>query len=182
MGTELFDLTGRRALITGSSQGIGLALARSLAGAGAEIILNGRDPAKLEATAETPGGSTHTCLRRHGSRQGSSRRRRVRGGGRSDRNPRQQCRHAVPHTARGFSGRSLRASYASQYFVRLQRRPSRRSSHDQAGGGQDRQHRQRPDGTSPSGDHPLHPTKGRSATSPRARPPTGPNTAFNATQ
>ena len=45
-----FDLTGQRALITASSQGIGLALAQGLAGAGAHVILNGRDHAKLEAT------------------------------------------------------------------------------------------------------------------------------------
>ncbi|MCG6113526.1 MAG: gluconate 5-dehydrogenase, partial [Paracoccus sp.] len=42
MSLSLFDLTGRRALITGSSQGIGLALAEGLAGAGASIVLNGR--------------------------------------------------------------------------------------------------------------------------------------------
>ncbi|MEL6948347.1 MAG: SDR family oxidoreductase [Pseudomonadota bacterium] len=50
---DLFDLTGRWALITGSSQGIGFALANGLAKAGANIILNGRDPAKLDAAAET---------------------------------------------------------------------------------------------------------------------------------
>lgn len=49
MSFPLFDLTGKRALITGSSQGIGLALARGLAEHGATIILNGRDAAKLEA-------------------------------------------------------------------------------------------------------------------------------------
>jgi gluconate 5-dehydrogenase len=48
----LFDLTGKRALITGSSQGIGFALARGLAGAGAEIVLNGRTVERLEAAAE----------------------------------------------------------------------------------------------------------------------------------
>jgi gluconate 5-dehydrogenase len=47
----IFDLSGRRALVTGSSQGIGLALARGLAGAGAEVVLNGRDLAKLAAAA-----------------------------------------------------------------------------------------------------------------------------------
>jgi gluconate 5-dehydrogenase len=51
MGLQLFDLTGRRALITGSSQGIGLALARGMAAAGAEVVLNGRDVAKLAAAA-----------------------------------------------------------------------------------------------------------------------------------
>ncbi len=48
-----FDLTGRRALVTGSGQGIGLALARALAAAGAEIVLNGRDAAKLDRAAAT---------------------------------------------------------------------------------------------------------------------------------
>jgi gluconate 5-dehydrogenase len=48
----LFDLGGRTALVTGSSQGLGLALARGLAQAGAAIVLNGRDPAKLAASAE----------------------------------------------------------------------------------------------------------------------------------
>ncbi|MGL5010290.1 MAG: SDR family oxidoreductase [Paracoccaceae bacterium] len=56
MGLQLFDLTGRRALITGSSQGIGLALARGLQAAGAEVVLNGRDEAKLaEAAKGLPG-------------------------------------------------------------------------------------------------------------------------------
>lgn len=53
MPINLFDLLGKRALVTGSSQGIGLAIASGLAGAGAEIILNGRDRVKLEnAVAE----------------------------------------------------------------------------------------------------------------------------------
>jgi len=47
----LFDLTGRTALVTGSSQGIGLALARALVQAGASVVLNGRDALKLEAAA-----------------------------------------------------------------------------------------------------------------------------------
>jgi gluconate 5-dehydrogenase len=57
MGLQLFDLTGRRALITGSSQGIGLALAHGLAGAGAEVVLNGRDTVKLAAAAEGLSGA-----------------------------------------------------------------------------------------------------------------------------
>ncbi len=48
-----FDLTGRVALITGASRGLGAAMARGLAQAGAEVILNGRDQAALEAQAES---------------------------------------------------------------------------------------------------------------------------------
>lgn len=48
----LFDLQGRTALITGSSQGLGFAFARGLAQAGASLVLNGRDPKKLAAAAE----------------------------------------------------------------------------------------------------------------------------------
>lgn len=50
--SNLFSLSGRRALITGSSQGIGLALAHGLSEAGAEIVLNGRDTAKLDTAAQ----------------------------------------------------------------------------------------------------------------------------------
>ncbi|MFN7225172.1 MAG: SDR family oxidoreductase [Paracoccaceae bacterium] len=59
MAQQLFDLTGRRALITGSSQGIGFALAQGLAGAGAQVVLNGRDTDKLAAAAALiPGAVT----------------------------------------------------------------------------------------------------------------------------
>ena len=51
MSISLFDLTGRRALVTGASRGIGLALARGLAGAGAALVLNGRDRAALAEAA-----------------------------------------------------------------------------------------------------------------------------------
>ena len=51
-GIELFNLKGKRALITGSSQGIGFALAKGLSSAGADIVLNGRDKAKLENSAK----------------------------------------------------------------------------------------------------------------------------------
>jgi gluconate 5-dehydrogenase len=49
--TQTFRLDGQLALITGSSAGIGLALARGLAQAGAGVVLNGRDAAKLAQTA-----------------------------------------------------------------------------------------------------------------------------------
>lgn len=47
-----FDLTGSRALITGSSMGIGLALARGLAEYGAAVVLNARDESRLMDAAE----------------------------------------------------------------------------------------------------------------------------------
>ena len=49
---DSFRLNGRRALITGSSSGIGLALARALGQAGAALILNGRNEGKLQAAAQ----------------------------------------------------------------------------------------------------------------------------------
>jgi gluconate 5-dehydrogenase len=49
MSTGLFDLSGRTALITGSSRGIGLTIARGLGHAGARVVLNGRDPGRLDA-------------------------------------------------------------------------------------------------------------------------------------
>ncbi|WP_426419699.1 SDR family oxidoreductase [Bradyrhizobium genosp. A] len=57
MAFELFNLAGRRALVTRSSQGIGLAIARGLAEHGASVVLNGRDRNKLDAAA----GSVRAC-------------------------------------------------------------------------------------------------------------------------
>ena len=47
---DFFSLRGKRALITGAGQGIGLTLARGLADAGAALLLNDLDPARLAAT------------------------------------------------------------------------------------------------------------------------------------
>ncbi|MER5583887.1 SDR family oxidoreductase [Streptomyces asoensis] len=56
MSHPLFDVTGRIALVTGSSRGIGLALARGLAEAGCTVVLNGRDAERLErAAGDLPG-------------------------------------------------------------------------------------------------------------------------------
>lgn len=46
-----FDLTGKRALVTGSSRGLGFAIAKALAQAGASLVLNGRDPVALGSAA-----------------------------------------------------------------------------------------------------------------------------------
>ena len=50
---ELFNLKGKKTLITGSSQGIGYALAKGLDAAGAEIILNGRNKDKDDLSKTT---------------------------------------------------------------------------------------------------------------------------------
>jgi len=47
-----FDLTGRTALVTGSVRGLGLAMARGLAAAGARAVLNGRDRAALDKAVD----------------------------------------------------------------------------------------------------------------------------------
>jgi NAD(P)-dependent dehydrogenase (short-subunit alcohol dehydrogenase family) len=49
------DLSGRTAFISGSTQGIGRAIAAKLAGAGAAVTINGRDAAKVDAVAAALG-------------------------------------------------------------------------------------------------------------------------------
>ncbi|MEE4165930.1 MAG: glucose 1-dehydrogenase [Desulfocapsaceae bacterium] len=49
MINELFDLTGKVALVTGGSKGLGLAMARALALAGADIVINSRNGDELES-------------------------------------------------------------------------------------------------------------------------------------
>ncbi|ALI56170.1 SDR family oxidoreductase [Celeribacter marinus] len=57
---QLFDLTGKRALITGSSMGIGYALAKGLAQAGAHLVLNARNAERLEEAADKLRGEGFT--------------------------------------------------------------------------------------------------------------------------
>ena len=59
---ELFDLTGRVALITGGSGWLGSSFARALAEAGASVVVSSRDKARAEETAAalpSPGGAAH---------------------------------------------------------------------------------------------------------------------------
>ena len=64
MASALFDLTGRTALVTGSSRGIGLAIAQGLAEAGADIVVNSRQSDAVEQARER---LNRLGLRTHGA-------------------------------------------------------------------------------------------------------------------
>ncbi|MEV5532015.1 SDR family oxidoreductase [Streptomyces prunicolor] len=61
MSHPLFDISGRTALVTGSSRGIGLALAQGLLEAGCTVVLNGRDGERLTKAAAGLPGEVHTA-------------------------------------------------------------------------------------------------------------------------
>ncbi len=50
--SSLFDLSGKRAFVTGATHGLGMAMAKGLAEAGAELIINGTTPEKMEKALE----------------------------------------------------------------------------------------------------------------------------------
>ncbi len=58
----MFDLTGKNALITGASGGIGRAIAKALHGAGAQVALSGTRSAPLEELVQILGGNAHVFL------------------------------------------------------------------------------------------------------------------------
>ncbi|MDP4209752.1 MAG: gluconate 5-dehydrogenase [Bacteroidota bacterium] len=63
MSNSLFDLTGKRALVTGATHGLGMAMAKGLASAGAEIIINDIDQSKLDAAIKD---YTESGVKAHG--------------------------------------------------------------------------------------------------------------------
>lgn len=60
MTTDLFDLKGRTALVTGSSRGLGRAMANGLAAAGATVVLNGSSKDRLSSAAAEMRAAGHT--------------------------------------------------------------------------------------------------------------------------
>ena len=62
MSHPLFDLSGRTALVTGSSRGLGRAMAQGLAEAGARILVNGTDPSRVDAAVAELRGAGHVAL------------------------------------------------------------------------------------------------------------------------
>ena len=62
---QLFDLSGKTALVTGGSRGLGLQIAEALGEAGARVLLTSRKAGDLEESAGAPEGSA--ASRRSGS-------------------------------------------------------------------------------------------------------------------
>ena len=63
--SRMFGLSGRRAVVTGATSGLGAAMASALAGAGAEVVVGGRDTARAEqvvAAIREEGGSAFAVL------------------------------------------------------------------------------------------------------------------------
>jgi gluconate 5-dehydrogenase len=63
--SRMFGLSGRRAVVTGATSGLGAAMASALAGAGAEVVIGGRDAARAEevvAAIREQGGSASAVL------------------------------------------------------------------------------------------------------------------------
>jgi gluconate 5-dehydrogenase len=59
MAGSLFDLSGRTALVTGSSRGLGRAIVEGLAQAGARVVVNGSDAARLETARAALAAAGH---------------------------------------------------------------------------------------------------------------------------
>ena len=83
MSRRLFDLTGRVALVTGGSKGLGKAMARGFAEAGADVVISSRHEDELRAAAgeirDGTGRAGGPCRRRHdASRRRAATRRRGR--------------------------------------------------------------------------------------------------------
>jgi 3-hydroxybutyrate dehydrogenase len=68
MPAPSIDLSGQAAIVTGSTSGIGRALAEALAGAGASVVLNGLgDPTQIEATRAEMERASGRPVRYHGA-------------------------------------------------------------------------------------------------------------------
>mgnify|MGYP003417164885 CR=1 FL=1 len=61
MSASLFDLTGRLALVTGSSRGLGRAMVEGLAAAGARVIVNGTDAGRVNAAVRELAAAGHAA-------------------------------------------------------------------------------------------------------------------------
>ncbi len=74
--SRMFGLSGKRAVVTGATSGLGAVMASALAGAGAEVVVGGRDPARAErvvAAIREQGGSASAVLGDLGTSAGAER-------------------------------------------------------------------------------------------------------------
>ena len=74
--SRMFGLSGKRAVVTGATSGLGAAMASALAGAGAEVVVGGRDPARADqvvAAIREQGGSASAVLGDLGTSAGAER-------------------------------------------------------------------------------------------------------------
>ena len=74
--SRMFGLSGKRAVVTGATSGLGAAMASALAGAGAEVVVGGRDAARAEqvvAAIREQGGSASAVLGDLGTSAGAER-------------------------------------------------------------------------------------------------------------
>jgi NAD(P)-dependent dehydrogenase (short-subunit alcohol dehydrogenase family) len=62
MSRQLFELTGRVALVTGGSKGLGRAMARGFAAAGADVVISSRHGDELESAADEIRSATGVCV------------------------------------------------------------------------------------------------------------------------
>jgi NAD(P)-dependent dehydrogenase (short-subunit alcohol dehydrogenase family) len=62
MGLEIFSLKGRTAIVTGGSKGLGEAIALSMADAGANLVITGRDEASLDKVAAAVAAKGSKCI------------------------------------------------------------------------------------------------------------------------
>lgn len=67
------DLSGKTAIITGSTEGIGFGIARGLAGAGATVVVNGRTTSKVDAAVALLGGTARGIVADLGTSEGHAR-------------------------------------------------------------------------------------------------------------
>ncbi len=140
-------LKGKTAVVTGSTSGIGLAIARALAEEGANVVINGfGDKAEIEkeraAHRERVRRQGDLLARRHEQagrdrRHDQDRREDVRRG----RHPGQQCRHPARRADRGVPDREVGPDHRDQSVGRVPRHPRRRAGHEGAQMGAHHQHR-----------------------------------------